>query len=186
MVAHEPYHADDDAMSTSSGASALTIDQAATAEQIQDVRDLLREYTDWAFTSTSGSKDAPTFAGLEEELAQLPGEFGPPDGRLLLAALDGRPAGCVALRRHDPTSGEVKRLYVRPGFRGHQIGERLVATLLEAARTIGYRRLVLDSHRTMTRAHEIYRNAGFRIVDAPDDFPQELKTLAVFMEMDLA
>ena len=173
-------------MSTSSDPSALAIDQAATATQIQDVRDLLREYTDWAFTTTSGSKDAPTFAGLEEELARLPGEFAPPDGRLLLAALDGRAAGCVALRRHDAMSGEVKRLYVRPGFRGHRIGERLVATLLEAARAIGYRRLVLDSHRTMTRAHEIYRNAGFRVVDAPDDFPHDLKSVAVFMEMDLA
>ena len=172
-------------MSTSGGSSALTIEQAASPAQVEDVRDLLREYTDWAFTSTSGSKGAPTFEGLDEELAGLPGEFAPPDGRLLLAALDGHPAGCVALRRHDATTGEVKRLYVRPGSRGHRIGERLVATLLDAARAIGYRRLVLDSHRTMLRAHEIYRSAGFRIVEAPADFPEHLRSLAVFMEMDL-
>jgi carbonic anhydrase len=164
---------------------ALTIEQAATSAQLQDIRDLLREYTDWAFASTSGSKDAPTFEGLEHELSTLPGEFGPPDGRLLLATVDGKPAGCVALRRHDAATGEVKRLYVRPGFRGHHAGQKLVAALLDAARAIGYRRLVLDSHHTMTRAHDIYRDAGFRVVEAPADFPEHLKPIAVFMEMEL-
>jgi carbonic anhydrase len=163
----------------------LTIAQAVTPSEIQSVRELLREYTDWAFATTTGSKGAPTFEGLEEELATLPGEFAPPDGRLLLATLDGQTAGCVALRRHDATRGEVKRLYVRPGFRGHNVGGRLVAELIAAARAIGYRGLVLDSHRTMTRAHELYRGAGFRTVEAPADFPVELKSIAVFMEMDL-
>lgn len=164
----------------------VTIAPAASPEQIQQVRDLLREYTDWAFAHTTGSAGAPTFEGLDEELATLPGEFGPPDGRLLLATFDGCPAGCIALRRHDPVTGEVKRLYVRPGFRGHNIGGRLVADLLAAARQIGYRRLVLDSHRTMTQAHALYRSAGFHDVEPPDDFPKHLRGLAVFMEMDLA
>jgi ribosomal protein S18 acetylase RimI-like enzyme len=166
--------------------SAVTVEHAATAVQIQQVRDLLREYTDWAFASTTGSVGAPTFEGLEEELAGLPGIFAPPDGRLLLAAVDGQPAGCIALRRHDDQTGEIKRLYVRPGFRGHNLGGRLVAALLDAARAIGYRRLVLDSHHTMTHAHALYRTAGFRVVEAPDDFPEDLRPIAVFMEMDLA
>ena len=164
----------------------LTIGHAATPAQLQSVRELLREYTNWAFSSTEGSADAPTFEGLEQELATLPGEFAPPDGRLLLAMIDGQPAGCIALRRPDATSGEVKRLYVRPGFRGHNVGGRLVATLIDAARTIGYPRLVLDSHHTMTSAHALYRVAGFHVVEAPVDFPEHLKPLAVFMEMDLS
>ena len=163
----------------------LTIGHAATPAQIESVRELLREYTDWAFSSTEGSADAPTFEGLEDELATLPGEFGPPDGRLLLAMFDGQPAGCIALRRHDGLTGEVKRLYVRPGFRGHNVGGRLVASVIDAARTIGYHRLVLDSHHTMTSAHALYRGAGFRVVEAPADFPEHLKPIAVFMEMDL-
>lgn len=165
--------------------SDVTIVQAATPHQIQRVRELIREYTDWAFASTTGSTGAPTFEGLDEELATLPGEFAPPDGRLLLATLDGNPAGCIALRRHGANTGEVKRLYVRPGFRGHAIGEKLVTRVLAEARAAGYRRMVLDSHRTMTRAHDLYRGAGFHDVPAPDDFPEHLKSLAIFMEMDL-
>lgn len=162
----------------------LQIAQAATTDELDHVRELVREYIDWVY-ATQGDLGAPTFEGLDEELASLPGEFGPPDGRLLLAMLDGRPAGCIALRRHDAASGEVKRLYVRPGARGHRIGPRLVAELIAAARAIGYRRLVLDSHHTMTRAHEVYRAAGFRDVAVPADFPDHLKPVVVFMEMTL-
>jgi GNAT superfamily N-acetyltransferase len=164
----------------------VTIAQASTPDQIQQVRELLREYTNWAFASTEGSSGAPTFEGLEEELATLPGVFAPPDGRLLLATLDGAAAGSIALRRHDAATAEVKRLYVRPGFRGHNIGGQLVAAVIAAARETGYRRMVLDSHRTMTSAHALYRGAGFHDVDAPADFPAHLKPIAVFMAMDLA
>ena len=158
--------------------------QVTTPPEIEAAREILREYTTWAFHDHDSS-GAPTFANLEAELATLPGKYGPPDGRLLLAAVDGKTAGCIALRRQDADSGEVKRLYVRPDFRGHRIGERLVARLLEEARTIGYRRLVLDSYHTMTRAHALYRDAGFRDVPAPVDFPAHLKPIVVFMEKDL-
>jgi GNAT superfamily N-acetyltransferase len=125
----------------------------------------------------------PTFRGLEDELATLPGMYAPPTGCLLLAMYDGHPAGCVALRAHDPTTGEVKRLYVRPGLRGNNLGRQLVAALIHNARKLGYRRMILDSHISMTRAHEIYRAAGFRVVDAPDDFPEAIKPVVVFMEL---
>lgn len=159
--------------------------QVTTPAELDAAREILREYTTWAFNDHDSS-GAPTFANLEQELAGLPGRYGPPDGRLLLATVDGATAGCIALRRHDETSGEVKRLYVRPGFRGHRIGERLVARMLEEARAIGYRRLVLDSYHTMTRAHALYRDAGFRDVPVPADFPDHLKPVVVFMEMELA
>ena len=125
----------------------------------------------------------PTFDGFEEELATLPGIYAPPTGRLLLAAVDGRPAGCVALKGHDGGTGELKRLYVRPTFRGQAIGQRLVRALIAEARAAGYRRLVLDSHISMTRAHEIYLAAGFRKVATPADFPETLKPIVVFMEL---
>ena len=163
----------------------LSIVQASTPEQLDAIRELVREYIGWVYDS-QGDLGAPTFEGLDEELAALPGEFGPPDGRLLLATHDGRTAGCIALRRNDATTGEVKRLYVRPDFRGLRIGEHLVARLLDEARAIGYRRLVLDSHTSMTRAHALYRAAGFRDVPTPEDFPAHLKPVVVFMEMELA
>ena len=162
------------------------ITQAVTEAQLEAVRELIREYTAWAFTLEAGSENAPTFQGLDAELAALPGAYAPPAGRLLLATHEGRPAGCVCFRRTDATTCELKRLYVRPTMRGLNLGSRLVGTLLDEARRSGYRRMILDSHSSMTKAHEVYRAAGFRDVDAPADFPEELKPVVVFMEMDLA
>lgn len=163
---------------------ALRVRQVTTPEEIVATRGLLREYVDWALVGKDGA-NAPAFEGVEEELATLPGVFAPPDGRLLLATLDGRPAGTIALRRHDESRGEVKRLYVPPALRGRRVGEALVTAAVDAAREIGYERLVLDSHHTMTSAHRLYQQAGFRVVPAPDEFPEELKPLVVFMEMEL-
>ena len=118
-------------------------------------------------------------------LAALPGPYAPPDGRFLIASHDGSVVGCIALRRHDATDAEVKRLYVSPCARGLRLGTRLVEQLIEEARAIGYRRIVLDSHITMRPAHEIYRAAGFRDIEAPPDFPEHLEPRVVFMSMDL-
>lgn len=161
------------------------IEQVETAEQIAAVQDLLREYMAWSDTLTTDNRAAPTFAGWEEEFASLPGIYSPPRGRLLLATHEGRPAGTVALKPHDDATCELKRLYVRPGFRGHDIGRKLVAALIQAARDTGCKRMVLDSHVSMKRAHELYESVGFERVPAPDHFPEALKPLVVFMELDL-
>lgn len=164
----------------------LAISQVGTPSEIRDVQEMLREYTAWAFTLTAESDRAPTFQGLEEELATLPGIYAPPVGRLLLAVDDGRPAGCIALKGHDAETAELKRLYVRPAFRGKELGRRLVETLVEEARVSGYRRVILDSHISMTKAHAIYLAAGFRNVGPPPDFPEMLLPIVVFMELDLS
>lgn len=163
----------------------LTISQVGTPAEIQDVQGLLREYTAWAFTRAADSDTVPTFEGLEQELAALPGIYAPPTGCLLLAIEDRQPAGCVALRERGATVGELKRLYVRPAFRGRDIGRQLVTTVIAKARWSGYRHLILDSHVSMTKAHQIYTAAGFRTASAPGDFPEALKPIAVFMELDL-
>jgi putative acetyltransferase len=163
----------------------LTIGQVSTAAEIAAIGDLLREFTAWAFALDPASDVAPTFEGLEEELASLPGIYAPPAGRLLLATWDGDPVGSIALKPHDETVAELKRLYVRPSARGHAIGRHLVERLIAEARTCGYQRFVLDSYHTMTRAHALYEAAGFRSVPAPDDFPEQLKPVVVFMGMDL-
>ena len=164
----------------------VTITQAVTETQLAAVRELIREYTAWAFTLEAGSEKAPTFQGLEAELATLPGVYAPPAGRLLLATHEGQPAGCVCSKHQDATTCELKRLYVRPTMRGQNLGQRLVGMLIEEARRSGYQRMVLDSHSSMKKAHEIYRAAGFRDVSAPDGFPEEMKPVVVFMELDLS
>lgn len=159
----------------------LTILQATSEAEIVAVRELIREYTTWGFTTIPGSNQAPTFEGLDEELATLPGIYAPPAGRLLLAMQNGQPAGCVCLKGHDTTTSELKRLYVRPSFRGQNIGQQLVNRLVEEARQCRYQRIVLDSHGSMTKAHAIYEAAGFRRVNAPEGFPEHLKPIVVFM-----
>lgn len=163
----------------------INIYQVETKEQIAAVSELFREYVDWIFTLAVGHEEAPTFDGLEDELRTLPGIYAPPAGRLLLAIQDGQPAGCICLKGHDATTCELKRLYVRPSFRGLKIGWQLVSLLVDEARQSGYQRMVLDSHIEMKKAHSLYQAVGFQIVETPDDFPEHLKPTVVFMECDL-
>lgn len=135
------------------------IHQAASPQDMERARELFREYADWL-------KVDLCFQGFERELATLPGDYAPPDGRLLLAYHHEKPVGCVALRRIDATTGEVKRLYVRPQQRGKRTGRRLVEQVIAAAREIGYRRLVLDTLPQMAEAGELYRSFGFGEIPA--------------------
>ena len=164
----------------------LTISQVNTETEITAVQELMREYAAWSFTIVPGSENSPAWEGFEAELASLPGKYAPPAGRLLLAMQDGQPAGCVCLKAHDDTTSELKRLYVRPAFRGQNIGQQLVKVLIEEARQIQYQKIVLDSHFSMEKAHAIYEESGFRRVSAPDDFPEDIKPFVVFMECDLS
>jgi GNAT superfamily N-acetyltransferase len=129
--------------------------EATTAEQIEQVRQLFRQY----------QAELPLqYRFLDSELSALPGVYGPPLGKLLLATVSGQPVGCVGLRPF-PLEGncEMKRLYVRPIFRGGKLGKELADRVLQEARALGYRRLRLDTHPpTMQAALKMYRNLGFR------------------------
>lgn len=163
----------------------IDIVQAESTAGVSSAAELIREYTTWAMTLHTDSADAPTFQGLEAELQTLPGIYAPPAGRILLALVDGNPAGCVCLKPLSETDGELKRLYVRPKFRSLGLGRRLVKRLVEDAREIGYRRIELNSHITMKGAHAIYQEVGFGFVDQPADFPEQFKPFVVFMECNL-
>ena len=101
------------------------------------------------------------FQGFAQELATLPEMYGPPRGALLLAELDDAPAGCVALRPLDATTCELKRLYVRPMHRGHNLGRLLTESALAAARALGYARIRLDTLPQMQAAQRLYESLGF-------------------------
>ena len=161
----------------------VTIARAETADDLDAVRALIREFHHWAMTEVSPGTKPGTFANLDAELAGLPGIFGPPGGCLLLARLDGAPAGCVGFLRRDAATMELKRMYVRPAARGHGIGTRLVDALLVEARACGYRRYLLSSHHSMHAAHAIYRRAGFAVVPHGPDFPTAEPDLAICMAM---
>jgi ribosomal protein S18 acetylase RimI-like enzyme len=133
----------------------LEILKAETPEHLAEARLLFEEY------ASSLGFDLG-FQGFAEELAELPGAYAPPRGRLLLAIHDGRTAGCVALREIGDGICEMKRLYVRPEFRGLEIGRALAVALIAEAGTIGYERMRLDTVPAMERARALYRELGFR------------------------
>jgi ribosomal protein S18 acetylase RimI-like enzyme len=119
--------------------------------------------------------ETPCLEGLTQELATLPERYGPPSGRLLLArAGDGAVAGCVAVRRLDDASCEMKRLFVSPAARGGGLGRRLAEAALEGAAELGYELMRLDTLASMQEAQALYRSLGFRdavpynVASAPD------------------
>jgi ribosomal protein S18 acetylase RimI-like enzyme len=151
----------------------MELAQAETPEQIEEARRLLREYEGSLGVSLC-------FQGFERELAALPGEYAPPAGRLLLALETGQAVGCVALRRLDEGTCEMKRLYLRPGFRGRGAGRRLALAIIDEARKIGYNKMRLDTLPSMREAIELYESLGFKRIEPyyPNPVPG-----AVFMEL---
>ncbi len=129
--------------------------EATTAEQIEQVRQLFRQYQ---------AELPPQLRSFDSELSALPGVYAPPAGKLLLATVSGQPVGCVGIRPFPrPATCEMKRLYVRPLFRGGKLGQELAQRVLQEARALGYQRLRLDTHPpTMQAALRMYRNLGFQ------------------------
>lgn len=142
---------------------------------VESVRELFREYA----ASLGFSLD---FQGFEEEVARLPGEYAPPAGRLLVAVEKGQAVGCVALRRLDPETCEMKRLYVKSRFRGAGFARALAHGLVAEARRMGYRRMRLDTLPVMGEARLLYQSMGFREI-AP--YYQNPVPGSMFMELKL-
>lgn len=155
----------------------FSITQAASAQQIAQVRELFLEYARSLGFSLC-------FQSFDQELARLPGDYSPPNGRLLIAEYEGEVAGCVALHKLEPGVCEMKRLYLRPAFRGKGLGRRLAETILNEARCIGYRRLRLDTvGPVMKDAVGLYRALGFQQIAPYRPNPMEG---TLYMELVLA
>lgn len=154
----------------------LEIIEAKTTNEIDRARSLFREYEAWLDLDLC-------FQGFEAELAGLPGKYAPPDGRLFLAYLNEKLAGCIALRKLKDGICEMKRLFVRDEFRGHKIGVQLIEKLIADAREIGYKRMRLDTYPAkMGKAVSLYESHGFHSIEPYYDNPHEG---VVFMELSL-
>jgi ribosomal protein S18 acetylase RimI-like enzyme len=133
----------------------LEFKQATTEEDMARARELFTEY------AASLGVDL-SFQNFDEELARLPGDYAPPRGSLLIVIHESEIAGCVALREIEKSVCEMKRLYVRPTFRGMNFGRELADAIITEARRIGYARMRLDTLPSMKSARALYESLGFR------------------------
>src|SRR6476646_1859833 len=154
----------------------MNLIQATTKADIQMARELFEEYA-------VGIGISLCFQNFDQELAGLPGKYAAPEGRLLLAYSDDRLAGCIALRKLNSTSCEMKRLFLRNDFRGRGLGSALVQAIIDEAKGIGYKRMRLDTlPGRMDSAISLYRSFGFQEIAPYYDNPVEG---ALFMELIL-
>jgi putative acetyltransferase len=138
---------------------ALQFVQVQSDSQIEQVRQLFLEYARSLGFSLC-------FQNFDQELANLPGDYSPPYGKLLLAEFEGELAGCVALHKLEDEICEMKRLYLRPQFRGKGLGRALATRIIAEARDLGYSRLRLDTvESAMQDAVAMYLKLGFRKID---------------------
>ena len=148
----------------------------------EKVGELFREYTCMLVELDPEFQKSLDEQNYDEELEQLEDKYGLPGGRLYLAWQDGELAGCVGMKQLDEKTGELKRLYVRPAFRGQRLGRKLVERIIEDARSLGYRRLMLDTMPELVSARRMYENMGFVVTERYNNSPLDT---TIFMEYRL-
>ncbi len=143
---------------------------------------LFSEYTDLLRRGDPGFQKYLDLQGYEEEVKHLEIKYGPPFGRLYLAWQEEAPAGCIGLRKMDGERCEMKRLYVRPAYRGSHIGGRLVEKVLADGKDMGYRYMYLDTLPFLQNAIDLYKKYGFYEIPKYNDSPMDT---GIYMRREL-
>jgi GNAT superfamily N-acetyltransferase len=167
----------------------IRIVEPAQPAELDDLRSLMRAFVAWHRARHVEDIDLIERyfdqRAFDEELAGLPGKYARPQGRLLLAYLDGKPAGCVALRDLGDGICEMKRMFVPEAFRGRGVGGALAGRIIAEGREAGYRAMRLDTSRRQSEAMTLYEKAGFRRIPPYYDLSGDVKDWLVFFELAL-
>lgn len=148
----------------------------------KEIRILFSEYTEMLVAGDSSFQKYLDIQHYDEELAHLDVKYGMPNGRLYIAFYDEELAGCIGLRKIDEQNCEMKRLYVRPAFRGKHIGSELVQRIIRDAKEIGYSHILLDTLPFLEHAIHMYQTCGFYKISSYNNSP--LNT-SIYMKLDL-
>lgn len=165
----------------------VQIHDATAPAQLNAVRSLLRAFVAWHRVRHAQYLDLVDAyfdkQAYEQELESLPGIYAPPEGRLLLATVDGSPAGCVAMRPIGNEGCEMKRMFVDPPFQGRGVGLALAHALIEAGRAAGFAAMRLDTGVLQREAIGLYEKLGFQKIAPYYAVPAALQGHLVFMEL---
>jgi GNAT superfamily N-acetyltransferase len=160
----------------------ITIETVDSETGITLIMDLFREYFAWVQNEMQFDL---SYQDVENELINLPGAYSPPQGCLLLARSEGRPAGCIAFRTNSPGICELKRMYVRPAYRGKGIGRLLCDQIIQSARLGGFHKMRLDTEISLKVAQQIYKDFGFYPTQPYYEVPEGIRERTIFMELEL-
>ena len=151
-------------------------------EEKDEIKKLFTEYTNMLIETNPQMAIYLEIQNYDDELLHLEKKYGIPDGRLYIAYIDEKPAGCVALRKLDDTKCELKRLFVRPEFRGQNLGHILIKQIIDDAKSIGYESLFLDTLPFLKSAIHLYKSFGFKETEPYNNSPVDT---TIFMKLKL-
>ena len=149
----------------------MAIEIKLAYDEKDEIKKLFTEYTELLIERDPEAAIVLKQQNYDEEVSQLRERYGRPQGSMYIAYVDGKPAGCGGLHRIDADTCELKRLYVRPGFRGHHLAKVIFEQILADAKEGGYRGMVLDTFPVLTEAIEMYKNYGFYEIPRYNDNP---------------
>lgn len=151
-------------------------------DEKDEIKKLFTEYTNMLIETNPQMAIYLEIQNYDDELLHLEKKYGIPDGRLYIAYIDEKPAGCVALRKLDDTKCELKRLFVRPEFRGQNLGHILIKQIIDDAKSIGYESLFLDTLPFLKSAIHLYKSFGFKETEPYNNSPVDT---TIFMKLKL-
>lgn len=148
----------------------------------KEIKELFLEYTKMLVENDPSFEKYLELQNYDSELQHLGDKYGLPYGRLYIVKVENEVAGCIGLRKVDHENCEMKRLYVRPEFRGHKIANKLVERIIDDAKRIGYKSMLLDTLPFLKGAIHLYKKFGFYEIESYNNSPMDT---SIYMKFDL-